>query len=80
MRDHLRDTYGVGQIEFFGGGNHDRAEFTYRNKRCVLTLHRHSKDPNAASTIEMKLRDVRKLLGDPPSLLDDRPRRAPWRT
>lgn len=77
VRDHLRDAYGVGQIEFFGGGNHDRAEFTYRNKRCVLTLRRAPGGREVgASTIEMKLRDVRKLLGDPPSLLDDRPRRT----
>lgn len=68
IRDHLRDDYHVPEVHFFQGGNHPRAEFTYASRSYTLTLHRAPGSRElGASTLKMKLRDIRRLLGDPPA-------------
>jgi|GEM_PF-6603507 len=67
VRDCLRDEYAVEGLTFFNGGNHPRAEFVYRGKTVKLTLHRQPGGVElGASTIEMKLRDIRRALGAAP--------------
>ncbi len=70
----LRDEYGVkiGRDDIQNGGSHSYLEFDYAGKRRRLTLQR---APGAgASTVALKIQDIRRDLG-PPIKPNDRPRR-----
>ena len=62
--DYRRKTYGVDDALIFNGAKHPRVRFTYAGKTLSLTVQ--SAHSNLGrSTLEMKKRDIRKLLGEP---------------
>jgi hypothetical protein len=71
----LRDEYGVRDATQEPGGNHPRLAFIYADRPHTITLHNPSGDLGR-STIEMKFRDIRRLLGDPPPRPPEQPRRS----
>lgn len=54
---------GVTDAHFVGGGNHRGLRFTADGKSCRLTMNSHD---SGESAINLKLQDVRRLLGAPP--------------
>jgi hypothetical protein len=68
----LRDDYGVTDAEQREGGKHPCVRFTHRGRRFRLTLGHDGRK----GSVDMKLQDIRRLLGPPPSPApSDKPRR-----
>lgn len=65
VRDVLREQYGVTDEQFEDGSKHPRVTFTYQGEPHHLTLHRFGGD----SALRIKLGDLRRDLGPPPTQL-----------
>ena len=67
IREHLCDVYGILDPVFRHSKHHNRVEFDYAGRHHTLTLQRsHVVSGFNINTVKMKLRDIRRLIGDPP--------------
>jgi len=74
--DYMRDVYRIEDIRVRPGGKHLHIEYVYEGKRHKDTMPRGSGSSDHGNWIDTRKHDLRRVLGDPPPPLTEKPKRT----